>query len=98
MGVGDEVGTLRWTRCIVELVKAASHMCPTSMGVAYLEMLHKLSRWALYCRLYCRMYCSLYRILFCRLYCGLYCGMHYCLLHCLCPSQLAVSTCAGFIY
>lgn len=47
MGVGDEVGTLRWTRCIVELVGAASHMCPTSMGVAYLEMLHKLSRWVL---------------------------------------------------
>jgi hypothetical protein len=47
MGASDEVGTLRWTRCIVELVRAASHMCPTSMGVAYLEMLHKLSRWVL---------------------------------------------------
>lgn len=46
MGASDEVGTLRWTRCIVELVRAASHMCPTSMGVAYLEMLHKLSRCA----------------------------------------------------
>lgn len=47
MGASDEVGILRWTRCIVELVRAASHMCPTSMGVAYLEMLHKLSRCAL---------------------------------------------------
>lgn len=45
MGASDEVGTLRWTRCVVELVRAACHMCPTSMGVAYLEMLHKLSRW-----------------------------------------------------
>lgn len=60
MGVGDEVGTLRWTRCIVELVRAASHMCPTSMGVAYLEMLHKLSRWVPYCGLYCRLCCRLY--------------------------------------
>jgi len=46
MGASDEVGTLRWTRCIVELVRSACHMCPTSMGVAYLEMLHKLSRYA----------------------------------------------------
>lgn len=44
MSASDEVGTLRWTRCIVELVRATCHMCPTSMGVAYLEMLHKLSR------------------------------------------------------
>jgi hypothetical protein len=47
MGASDEMGTLRWTRCVVELVRAACHMCPTSMGVAYLEMLHKLSRWGL---------------------------------------------------
>lgn len=56
MGASDEVGTLRWTRCIVELVRAASHMCPTSMGVAYLEMLHKLSRCAAAAALYKRLF------------------------------------------
>ena len=45
MGAGGEVGMLRWARCLVELVRAACHMCPTSLGVAYLEVLHKLSRY-----------------------------------------------------
>lgn len=44
MSASDDVGKLRWLRCIVELARTACHMCPTSMGVAYLEMLHKLSR------------------------------------------------------
>jgi hypothetical protein len=46
MAASDEVGGLRWMRCIVELARAACHMCPISMGVAYMEMLHKLARWA----------------------------------------------------
>jgi hypothetical protein len=29
---------------MVELARAACHMCPISMGVAYMEMLHKLAR------------------------------------------------------
>eukprot|EP00775_Hariotina_reticulata_P013221 gene13221-13351_t len=45
MAASDEVGRLRWMRCLVELARAACHMCPTSMGVAYLEMLHKLARY-----------------------------------------------------
>jgi hypothetical protein len=45
MAASDEVGRLRWMRCLVELARAACHMCPTSMGVAYLEMMHKLARW-----------------------------------------------------
>jgi hypothetical protein len=44
MAASDEVGGLRWMRCIVELARAACHMCPISMGVAYMEMLHKLAR------------------------------------------------------
>eukprot|EP00878_Enallax_costatus_P012410 GHUV01012961.1.p1 GENE.GHUV01012961.1~~GHUV01012961.1.p1 ORF type:complete len:1005 (+),score=325.04 GHUV01012961.1:1774-4788(+) len=44
MSATDDVGKLRWMRCLVELARTACHMCPTSMGVAYLEMLHKLSR------------------------------------------------------
>jgi hypothetical protein len=44
MAAGDEVGRLRWTRVVLELARSACHMCPTSMGMAALEMLHKLSR------------------------------------------------------
>ncbi|WIA40102.1 hypothetical protein OEZ86_013510 [Tetradesmus obliquus] len=45
MAASDEVGGLRWMRCVVELARAACHMCPVSMGVAYMEMLHKLARY-----------------------------------------------------
>ena len=40
----DEVGKLRWMRVIAELTKSAAQLCPLSMGVAYIEMMQKLSR------------------------------------------------------
>lgn len=40
----DDVGQLRWTRCALELSRAACGMCPASMASASLEMLAKLSR------------------------------------------------------
>lgn len=41
----DEVGMLRWMRCVVELTQVACHMCPNSMAVAYHKILQKLLRY-----------------------------------------------------
>lgn len=44
MAAHDEVGQLRWARCLLELARAAAQMCPASMAAACHEMLTKLSR------------------------------------------------------
>lgn len=44
MAADDELGRLRWMRVLAELARAACHMCPASMGIAYQLLLAKLAR------------------------------------------------------
>ena len=40
----DDVGRLRWTRCLAELAKLSCRMCPFSISVALEEMTKKLTK------------------------------------------------------